>query len=528
MDLVNGLRSRGQTYAFILGAVASLLIAGLLVPLVFGHRTGSLLGGATGATVNGGSPGTTPGSTGGTNPTGDNPGPGGLDAAPGPLTGAPGGAPGIAGSGVSPMGGGGTALLGGAGAPFSPAGRAAGPGPAGRSASDQGVTATTVRLGIELVDFGGANTLGAGVAGYDTKAQKMYYDRFIDDVNAHGGAGGRRIEPRYYTVDILNPSTFTAACNQLIDGDHVFAVTNVLGVYGDPILCVTRQHKTPYLAVDGAISDYYPASQGLLFTVGQSTLRTISNMAYELIRSGEIKGKTVGLLNEGEYLHDDFAALVDYLKSQNVKVVQQEIAAVDTSKAAIQLPAAVQAFRAAGVNYVLLMTNSLYATQFVQDAEPTGFPAYAESDFDYEMAGDSFLSQMPADYFRHAVSITASRVGEYRVNLPEPGPDHDCAAVYGGEKPTPRSDSNYLNALAACDLVRLFTTGFVRAGLNPTRQTFAKAIASLGKVNLAGVGAASFGPGKTDAPDAVRMDVAYADCKCWKPQTGFVPAHFGG
>ena len=528
MDLLKRLRGRGQTYAFILGAVASLLVAGLLVPLVFGHPSSGLGSGATGLTVNGGRAGPSSGGPGVANSTGDTAATGGLDAAPVPLTGTPGVGSGLQGSTISPVGGGGTALLGGASAPISPGGPTAGAGAGGRTASDQGVTATTVRLGIELVDFGGANTLGAGVAGYDTKAQKTYYDRFINDVNAHGGAGGRQIEPHYYTVDILSPSTFTAACNQLIDGDHVFAVTNVLGVYGDPILCVTRQHKTPYLAVDGAISAYYPASQGLLFTVGPSTLRTISNMAFELIRSGEIKGKTVGLLNEGEYLHDDFAALVDYLKSQNIKVVQQEIAAVDTSKAASQLPAAVQAFRAAGVNYVLLMTNSLYASQFVQDAEPTGFPAYAESDFDYEMAGDSFLSQMPSDYFRHAVSITASRVGEYRLNLPEPAPDHDCATVYGGGTPTPRSDTNYLNALAACDLVRLFTTGFARAGLNPTRQTFAKAIASLGTVNLAAVGAASFGPGKTDAPDAVRMDVAFADCKCWKPQTGFVAAHFGG
>ncbi|GAC1311877.1 MAG: hypothetical protein NVSMB12_00890 [Acidimicrobiales bacterium] len=390
------------------------------------------------------------------------------------------------------------------------------------------MTPTTVRLGVELVDFGGANSLGAGVAGYDPKAQKSYYEAFIKDVNAHGGAAGRRIEPIYYTVDILRPETFTAACNQLIDGDHVFAVTNVLGVYGDPILCVTRQHKTPFLAVDGAISAYYPASQGLLFTIVPSTLRTVSNMAYELIRSGEIKGKTVGLLNEGEYLHDDFAALVSYMRSQGIKVVQQEIAAVDTSKAASQLPAAVQAFRAAGVNYVLLMTNSLYASQFVQDAEPVGFPAYAESDFDYEMAGDSFLSQMPSDYFRHAVSVTSSRVGEYRVSLPEPAADHDCATVYGGGIATARADANYLNALAACDLVRLFTTGFTRAGVNPTRQTFAKAIQALGRVDLAGVGPSSFGPSKTDAPDAVRIDQAFADCKCWKPQTGFVTAHFGG
>lgn len=504
------LRSRAATYTFVLGASLGLLGAGLLVPLVFGHtpKTVQLTTAGPGtATPDALPPGVALPTATPSGPTALPVGPGGV-----PVASVPGGHGAALGSGPTAA----TASAGVLGSGGGPAGQPR----VGRTASDRGITATTVKIGIELVDFGGANQLGANVdKGYDPKAQRRFYDTFIAAANASGGAGGRTIIPVYYTVDILNQDTMRQACTSLIEDSKVFAVTNVLGVYGDPILCVTQAHQTPFLAVDGAISSYYPQSKGLLFTIGAGTYSTAANMVDALDAAGELKGKTIGLVNEADYLKPDFDRVAQHLKDLGYTIDHEEISAVDTAQASRDIPVAITNLHQHKVDYVLLMTNSLYAQEFVQDAKAQPFPAYAESDFDYEMAGDSFLQSLDSSYFRHAVSVTASRVGDARVGIAAPALDRTCRSTYekGAGVTLDPTSNDYYNALAACDLVKLFTEGLAAAGDNPTRQTFARGIASLGSLDLAGVGSASFGQGKYTSPNAVRIEQAHADCLCWKP-----------
>ena len=309
------------------------------------------------------------------------------------------------------------------------------------------------------------------------------------------------------------------ACKSLIEDSKVFAVTNVLGVYGDPILCVTQAHKTPFLAVDGAISSYYQQSNGLLFTVGAATYATAANMVDTLASTGAFKGHTIGLLNEADYLKPDFDRVFTHMKQLGLKAFHEEISAVDTAQASRDIPVAINNLHSHGVDYVLLMTNSLYAQEFVQDAKPMPFPNYAESDFDYETAGDSFLKNLDSSYFNNAVAVTGSRVGDARVGIPAPAFDRTCKKTYeqGSGTTLDPTANEYYNALAACDLIKLFVEGMSAGGDNPTRSSFAAGISSLGSVQLAAVGVASFGSGKYASPDAVRVIKADGGCMCWKP-----------
>ena len=513
------LRGRLATYTFVLGSAVGLLAASLVVPLVFGHTPkttrlssdpgpGAFSSGAPLAVLPSGAP---------TGPVPVTPvglPPGGLPGVPRVI------APPPSGPSSAPR----TDTLGSGGGP-------AGKPRAGRAASDRGLTSTTVKLGIELVDFGGANQLGANVdKGYDPKAQQKYYDTYIKAANASGGAFGRTIVPVYYTVDVLDQNTMRQACKSLIEDSKVFAVTNVLGVYGDPILCVTKDHQTPFLAVDGAISSYYQQSAGRLFTVGAATFATAANMVDTLAAAGEFKGHKIGLLNEADYLAPDFTSVFQHMKALGLDAYHEEISAVDTAQASRDIPVAINNLHSHGVDYVLLMTNSLYAQEFVQDAKPNPFPNYAESDFDYEMAGDSFLKNLDSSYFQHALAVTASRVGDARVGIAAPALDRTCRSTYetGTGSALDPTTTDYYNALAACDLVKLFVDGMGKAGDNPTRATFAGGLSALGSVALAGVGASSFGNGKYASPDAVRIERADGACACWKPtgNGGFAAARY--
>jgi hypothetical protein len=516
------LRGRLATYTFVLGSAVGLLGASLAVPLVFGHTPKT--------TQLSADPGALSSATGA--PQADVPSPAPSGPTPTAVAVPQGALPVVVGGAAPPAAGGPaivsstprTDTLGSGGGP-------AGKPRAGRTASDRGITANTVKLGIELVDFGGANQLGANVQkGYDPKAQQKFYDTFIKAANASGGAFGRTIVPVYYTVDILDQNTMRQACKSLIEDSKVFAVTNVLGVYGDPILCVTKDHQTPFLAVDGAISSYYQQSGGRLFTVGAATFATAANMVDALVSAGELKGHKIGLLNEADYLAPDFNKVFEHMKALGLDAYHEEISAVDTAQASRDIPVAINNLHSHGVDYVLLMTNSLYAQEFVQDAKPNPFPNYAESDFDYETAGDSFLKNLDSSYFHHAVAVTASRVGDARVGIPAPPLDRTCRSTYErgtGTTLDPTSD-DYYNAIAACDLIKLFVDGMGKAGDNPTRTTFVGGLASLGSIPLAGVGAASFGNGKYASPDAVRILRADGSCACWKPtgNGGFSPARY--
>jgi len=524
------LPSRGRTYAFLAGSVATLLAVAVAIPLALGDRpdTGAgsgdslAVGGpagsgapdasfAPGAPLSGALP-TSPGST----------GPGGtaVDAGTG-------GAPGSVGSGSTGGGNGTTSgAVGGAG------GGGTGPGAQKRTASDQGITATTLTIGAFLVDLGGASDVGATAPGYDIEDQQRFIKAFADDTNARGGIGGRQVQIKYRKVDIIDQQTMRDACTTFGQTDRVFAVIQILGVYGDPILKCAVDQKLPFIANDGAVSSYYSAARGYVITTQPSTLRTLLNMEHELNRLGEYRGKKVGVLYEDGYLEPDSKAVVNALKKRGITPVEGVTSSSDIALALRQIPVIAQDFCSKGVDYVLLLVNELYADQFHSNAERFNGcrPSYAVSDFDFQMNGDAFLDGQNPSFFNRLIAVSSGRVGEGRVGKPEPAVDAGCRKGYETQTKSKldrnAAGSQYFNALAMCGLFSVIKQGFEKAGTNPTRDSFVSAIGRLGTINNPGYGASSFTRTRYDAPQVVRISRGFLDCKCWKPQTDFFAANF--
>ncbi len=516
-------RSRGSTYGAALGLVLALLAGGVAVPVLFGERPqddalSALPGQADAdaglADLDGdGAPDPAPGASG--------------SAAAGP-TGAGVAAAGPDAGGASPGSSTGTGL---AGAP--------GTGPAGgRPAAPKG---GTVKLGIVLTNIGALAAAGfSGTEQYDTDRQKVFWEAYIARANAAGGAAGKKIVPAYATVDIVGAqSSAQAACKQLTETEKVFAVVHLLGIYGAPILCFTRDHRTPYLAVDGAVSSFYAASGGYLFTVQPSTLRTHLDSAARLRATGELgdpakgTGKAIGVLSEDGYLQADNDALQRYLERAGYEVTRGTHSSTSSQNVPAQLSVAASNMCAAGVEVVFLNTNALFGAQFVNDVEsrPGCRPAYVTSDFDFQMSGDSFLQQMPDGFYRRAIGVTASRVGEGRSGAAEPAYDAGCRRTYesvSGERLDRNATGSftYFQAMWNCTLIDLFAKGLTAAGPDASRAQFAAALGRIGTFDNAGFGRSAFTGTRTDAPSVVRRVQAFRDCTCWKALDAFVPSAF--
>jgi len=104
-----------------------------------------------------------------------------------------------------------------------------------------GVTPTTLKLGVALVDFDCVKNFVDEIR----VDQDKVYQAYIDDINANGGIAGRKIEPVYDTYCPLGSAGPLAVCTKLTDDDKVFAVMGTFVDFsGDAQTCVAKQHDT--------------------------------------------------------------------------------------------------------------------------------------------------------------------------------------------------------------------------------------------------------------------------------------------
>jgi hypothetical protein len=165
---------------------------------------------------------------------------------------------------------------------------------------------------------------------------------------------------------------------------------------------------------------------------------------------------------------------------------------------------------------VLLPTNFLYATQFVQQADSQGWrPKYAGTDLE-GISADDLVKNMPAS-FDGALATTANRsVFEAREGYPEPPTERACRETFNrvtGANWTYGQTGPYADA---CWQVHLFEAIAKEAGPNLTRAGWTAAAQRLGSFPMAGLFGGSLSAGKFDYADQIRtLRWSYA-CKCYK------------
>lgn len=487
------------TYGLLLGAGSMVLAIGLMVPFVVADKPVATLSATSPTSLGGGTGGSTTGSPTAQPSAGPSAGPGGATAGPGGSTGA---------GGTTSAGG-----FGGTGGGNTPA--------SARKASDIGIDRDTIKLGV-LIPKDNSSSAG-GSFSQVVGDPKQQWNAYIAEVNDRGGILGRKITPIFREYDGLNLDAQRAACVYLTEQAKVFAIVNSGGFYGDPILCVTQQHKTPFIGQAGEALDFYQKSNGLYFSTTPNKDRVLRNLVAVASRDGIFKGKTVGILSrDGIDAIPVDRSLKPALKAAGIKVTYEARISADDSAAQSQIPLEVQQMRSAGVNFIMLETGLIVANVFVQQADSQRYyPQYITSDF-ASGGADIYTIGMPAS-FAGAVSYTALRTGEARAGMPETATDGACRKIFekrAGKK-LDRTNTEYYLTVTACGILEQFTRGMNTAGINPTRSTLSTALQGLGVFDVPFSGEGSWRPGKFDAPDVVRRTTWKGDCRCWIPVAPF-------
>lgn len=393
------------------------------------------------------------------------------------------------------------------------------------SPADQGVTSTTIRIGISVINFAALQAVGV------TLNDGNYQDAvsaLTAYMNAHGGVDGRKVVPYFAEANPAVASSTASSCTELTEDDKVFIV--LFPVYPD---CFQQTHDTPVMG--GVLPGTLPASAAPDFSL------TPPDAAYDPVqlaafdKRGAFKAKRVGLfygpddVSEANVVQADLKKLhVDVVSSADDSVTATDTVAVDQEAQTIALR-----FEDAGVNEVVGVggTGAAVWPRALQDNQSTYRPpwiatnetalaSYAASTkggnpyLDNVMAATTMPSA-PRVWMNPAMQRCAAIVRKAYPSdaiAPPANPNSPQAASSG-------SDTTYAAVEAACVYLALFAKIANAAGKSLTVASFTKAGYQLRNVTLpGGGGSVSFGP---DQPYAIGK----ANVVVYDPRSGqLVPA----
>jgi hypothetical protein len=123
------------------------------------------------------------------------------------------------------------------------------------SAAGPGVSADSIKIGIPYVTSPDKLNQSAGVTNATSGPQRDYAQAVIDDINAHGGLGGKTLVPVWHAYDATSTAPADvqdqAACADFTQDNHVFAA---IGSGSDTLLQCLSSAGT--VMVDDNVSTY--------------------------------------------------------------------------------------------------------------------------------------------------------------------------------------------------------------------------------------------------------------------------------
>ncbi len=212
----------------------------------------------------------------------------------------------------------------------------------GRTASDVGITPTTITIGSHQP------LTGIAAPGYSEIAPAA--NAYFSYVNAHGGIFGRKIVYKYLN-DQYNPTITSTVVHQLILQDKVFAIFNGLGT--PTHLAVAQFINSEHVA------DVFVAS-GCECWNAPSTLPDTFGWQLDYVREGKILGKYIEQHFQGKkigffYQNDEFGQ--DGVKGLSYEIPKSQIVAKQSyDPTNIKIGPQVAALKAAGAQVVVSFT----------------------------------------------------------------------------------------------------------------------------------------------------------------------------
>jgi len=391
--------------------------------------------------------------------------------------------------------------------------------PAPLTASFRGVTATSIRVGIVTIDYSCIKQF----VDYDYGNQPAIDQVFIDDLNAHGGILGRKIDPIYKSYCPIGNSGALILCTSFTEDAKVFAV---LGLFydntGDADLCLTRDHQTIYIGHEIQQAWVSQSPPALMMSPDIAEERRATVLLNLLRAQGTLKGRKVATLTDADTAGEVTNVIKPALDGMGIAQGSAAVVTVsgsDTSTAQAQLDSFAEKWKAEGVNAVFLVGNFVAAKQFVEKVKAVLPDTLLIADGEESAAGggqDETTSGRKPNPYDGMLSAN----GQTDAELWQSTSLQQCVDTYqtgsgqtvvGPDQLRPGPDGKLAQVWLAvhdfCRELALFKQIAEKAGPDLSNDTWAQAANSFGEIQLPAGVYASIHAGKYDADDGFRLVV---------------------
>jgi hypothetical protein len=355
--------------------------------------------------------------------------------------------------------------------------------------SSQGVTATTIRVGVPYVDLSAVRKFGITL---DHGNYPDAYDALIADLNAHGGIDGRKLVPFLVAVNPVGTAPAATACTQLAADDHVFVSFAPL----EPD-CYLTQYDIP--TINGSAQDVSTSGGTPNFTLTPPPLAYDAVQLTVLAHHGVFKGMKVGVFGGMVTDEPEVRTVQSVLGKLHVATA---VSAVDSAPTGDQSATNQQAeliaqhFQAAGVDEVVAVgSGSVIWPEALQAAQSTYNPSWVATNSGTVNTA-VIASSITPTYLKKLV--TTSPVLDNYQTWHQAANQHCYQVVrkaYPSDKITPPtepitgSDQSFYAIQDACDNLALFAAIAKGAGKDLTRASFVRAGYALHDASLPGLAA---------------------------------------
>ena len=371
-----------------------------------------------------------------------------------------------------------------------------------QAASDPGVTATSIKLGITVPMTGIASPGYNKIPG----AMKAYFDY----VNANGGVNGRKIT-LVIKDDQYIPTTAVAKANELILKDKVFALVGTLGTASTKAISASTQlakRGIPSLFVNTGFSGFadkkaYPTTFSIL-----PSYQMEAKIMGKFLKD-KYDGKKLALI----YQDDDFGrdALAGF-KQAGVSFTT----AIPYASGSQSLPATgagwISKLKAAGTEVTVLFGVSSASTAALANAYAAGYKTQWVLG---SVGGDA--TTIAASNKAYVPLLFGAKGFSF---APAPSDSADeyvklFQSIYASAQPTQTFDNNVVagmsNAFLAVQAIKAAGSNLTRAGLIKTIETKGASLANpfltpLGYSATLHIGATGYWIGTYDQTGALKPD----------------------
>jgi len=374
------------------------------------------------------------------------------------------------------------------------------------TASDTGITETTITIGVAVADLEAVRAAGISIP--ETLTTEHLFDRwkvFTDQWNSEGGINGRTIELVQLVWDPLNQASFDTLCAEATVDNELFMVLNGTGLSGVARNCILEA-GVPIFYGDTVSPE--ELETGLMMTVAlPSDAAARAGVASWLSNTTAEAGATIGVLaNNTPAISAAGAAAQAALEEAGYVVEKVELNSLSGDNAAINAEgeASVGTFQAAGAVEVLVATPFTENTGFWTAAAASSMPftmldtsSSGCSPFGLSRVAAAAAGTLCATTFDHGTNAAGEKAVDsefeaecrafFDASFEEYYGGKSMLGVPAGQKITDAAGNELISDYTPleCSIANVLKLALTAAGANPTRASFMEATFGLGEVPLA-------------------------------------------